>query len=645
MQKQIAATILILTAAAGCSRPAPPPSRYADIAAELSGPGPGIEGSRTSIANLEAIVLPRISVAESISAGVDSGWLAGRAALETLMAESFAAPATGLAAQLVAYLGRADAAALPPQMTIGRLPGISLLPGRAAGKARVYVAGPALGPGQRENQPTWRIAVLQWQEAGRVRAAIIPGETPSAFRMVQHKGKQVLLTFSYSRPGLPLVVSAFRLGDGRLTPTPLPYSAAGTPQEIFVSRMNEASVSLRGVGNLTYSHPEYRWACLGDRCVSLDWTESGLTVRPVFSAAEAQRELARGEPAPDPGWDAWAEQIQLRLAAPGAASESHLALAARVGAQVNLAKDPESTAEARVYHISGQTVVDGAGQTYARNWLQWKGEANAYAVAEIPGGEYIEHRVIRDSGKTYIVVLTEAEPQPATAYNNMDIYAVEGPTLSRLNLPKGLRQMGGYKSFLGLDGHRLLQCDDGVDLSGCQVLRWENGAIAVESGASLAGKPSGEAMQVLIEARALLGTAAFEESLTLLQQVLEMAPGYAEAWTDLSVLYQRMWEWPAAARAAETALRLDPAYAPAHYQAGLIAGVQGRPDRGIQHLKQATTLNPKHLSAWIALGRFREQVGDWRNALFAYEQATALDPSSAEAEQGVRRAQARMNGQ
>ncbi len=165
---------------------------------------------------------------------------------------------------------------------------------------------------------------------------------------------------------------------------------------------------------------------------------------------------------------------------------------------------------------------------------------------------------------------------------------------------------------------------------------------------------------------------AYEQSISLYRQALELDPGYAEAWDGLANNYayqgidgiRRSDEaFRLASEAAHKALALDPQYAQAHARlgwiainydldlrsaarhlshalaldpsntdiiewAGLLLRRLGRLDQAIEIGKYLAVHDPLNADAHLELGLTHKYAGHWDAAITQYRSALALSPSA-----------------
>ena len=165
---------------------------------------------------------------------------------------------------------------------------------------------------------------------------------------------------------------------------------------------------------------------------------------------------------------------------------------------------------------------------------------------------------------------------------------------------------------------------------------------------------------------------AYEQSISLYRQALELDPGYAEAWDGLANNYgylgiDSIWRsdeaFRLASEAAHKALALDPQYAQAHARlgwiainydrdlrsaarhlshaleldpsntdiiewAGLLLRRIGRLDQAIEIGKYLVVHDPLNADAHFELGLAHKYAGHWDAAITQYRSALALSPSA-----------------
>ena len=128
-------------------------------------------------------------------------------------------------------------------------------------------------------------------------------------------------------------------------------------------------------------------------------------------------------------------------------------------------------------------------------------------------------------------------------------------------------------------------------------------------------------------------------AITLLQQALEIAPDYAEAWRELSKVYTNQAfggvgtaaeSFRLAREAANHALVLDPDFGAAHASLGWIAMTyDGDLATAAQHYLRALALAPDDTEVLRAAAAFAGSLGRLDTAIAIGEDVTARDPVSA----------------
>jgi hypothetical protein len=667
MRKAIAALLLSAALLAGCSRPPAPPApgeppsapgqrsapagpkpEEATGATPAKAPAAKAAGApaqqplaRYDLASLPAQAVPPLQ-GQPISWADDDGWVRAKKRLQTILADSPKAPAPGLEDTLVAYFGRDDVARLPSVAALRGL-NVIVLGGAHGSKSdpppedpRIYRVGPrSAGP------PAYQVTVLQWLSGGKAQAAVVPERNVHGFRFTTAQGRPRLLTFQFlgDAPGGPLTLSAFEYRDGRLLPFPLPENLPAEISGVKVARRDANHLELQGPKSILVSHPDYDWACFGDPCIAFDWNESGLSLRLApFALAEAQQRLLGGEEnrIPTERTD-WAEAVSRRILSPETMkNEGTLNLETRTGARVTVRRAPG--AEGRILSLVQSSWLGGKGYQSGMTWLQWSGGSIPYLAAMLStGGGYIDHRILKDGDRYYLLMLTEAEPRPYSGMNVLSLYKVEGGKLYEIALPDPLRS-GGEKRFLSMDGSLLQRCPGG---SGpCELLRWENGALVAESGEVLQNPPTEAARQAHAEATERFRAGDYAGAVAGFQKAVALAPGFVDGWNDLSLAYRKLSRWDEALMAANIALQLNPSSGPARYNAGVSYGALGELEEAQAELAQAAKLQPDSPETWMALARVREALRLYPAAQQAYETAARLDPANTEAAEGASRIQA-----
>jgi tetratricopeptide (TPR) repeat protein len=114
----------------------------------------------------------------------------------------------------------------------------------------------------------------------------------------------------------------------------------------------------------------------------------------------------------------------------------------------------------------------------------------------------------------------------------------------------------------------------------------------------------------------------WEEAIDAYRRVVALDPAYAAAWNNLGLLLHRMGQYAEARRAYVEALAQDPHCAEAAYNLGSLDEDSGDPEQAIQHYRQALALSPDYADAHFNLaaalaraGRNSEALGHWQRYL------------------------------
>jgi len=116
------------------------------------------------------------------------------------------------------------------------------------------------------------------------------------------------------------------------------------------------------------------------------------------------------------------------------------------------------------------------------------------------------------------------------------------------------------------------------------------------------------------------------------QQVLQRAPGHAEAWHLLGLVHAQAGDAQNALPLITRALALDPGHAEAHYNLGNLHRQVGQSAEAVACYRRAIAADPAMAKAWSNLGATLRAAGDGAGAIEACQRAVALDPGRIEAQ-------------
>jgi tetratricopeptide (TPR) repeat protein len=113
-------------------------------------------------------------------------------------------------------------------------------------------------------------------------------------------------------------------------------------------------------------------------------------------------------------------------------------------------------------------------------------------------------------------------------------------------------------------------------------------------------------------------------SIEYINKALKINPYQAKAYFMKGMNYKDMGDTAKAMSSMQTAVEQDQTYYHAYMQMGILMAAQHNPI-AIQYYKNATRIQPNSTEAWYAIGMFYQNVGDWQNAITAYNALIAAD--------------------
>jgi tetratricopeptide (TPR) repeat protein len=186
---------------------------------------------------------------------------------------------------------------------------------------------------------------------------------------------------------------------------------------------------------------------------------------------------------------------------------------------------------------------------------------------------------------------------------------------------------------LVVDGQRVLAQTDRVRFdprTGQTVLALDVGGLEKEAAATLAmglvrplAPPTAQAETWFERASSWdEDPAHWDDAIEAYRTVVAVDPSYAAAWNNLGLLHHRMGHYPEAQDAYEAALRAEPTCVEAAYNLGSLLEDLGELPASARYYRMALELSPDYADAHFNLagvlgksGRDREAHGHWRRYL------------------------------
>jgi type IV pilus biogenesis/stability protein PilW len=123
----------------------------------------------------------------------------------------------------------------------------------------------------------------------------------------------------------------------------------------------------------------------------------------------------------------------------------------------------------------------------------------------------------------------------------------------------------------------------------------------------------------------------YAKAIQAYQKVIEIDPGYAEAYNNLGIIYQEAGDFDRALSAYQKAIEINPKYEKALNNLGVLLYLKGRYEESIRAFQKALTLNANNIESHINLGILFKKQGQVDQAIESYHRALAINPLHGEA--------------
>ena len=157
-------------------------------------------------------------------------------------------------------------------------------------------------------------------------------------------------------------------------------------------------------------------------------------------------------------------------------------------------------------------------------------------------------------------------------------------------------------------------------------MREEKYTDAVSKVKILRSKYNDQELLFNIEGAILHRAGHLEESVIAYKKALKLNPNYAEAIFNLGLVYKDQAEKDQALGCFRKAIEVNPKFAAAHYNKGVVHHELGQIDDAITEYKKAIELNPKYTDALYNIGLAHKEKGEIKTALDCFNTVLTLDP-------------------
>jgi len=103
----------------------------------------------------------------------------------------------------------------------------------------------------------------------------------------------------------------------------------------------------------------------------------------------------------------------------------------------------------------------------------------------------------------------------------------------------------------------------------------------------------------------------------------------AKAYVEFGAANGARGDLDGAIKAFQSAISLDPKFAPAYYNLGYADSLQDKTDEALQNYSKAINLNPNYLEAYNQRGNLKGRNGDFAGAIPDFLQVVRINPNSA----------------
>ena len=123
----------------------------------------------------------------------------------------------------------------------------------------------------------------------------------------------------------------------------------------------------------------------------------------------------------------------------------------------------------------------------------------------------------------------------------------------------------------------------------------------------------------------------YAKAIQAYQKVIEIDPRYAEAYNNLGIIYQEAGDFDRALSTYQKAIEINPKYEKALNNLGVLLYLKGRYEESIHAFQKALALNANNIESHINLGILFKKQGQMEKALESYHRALAINPLYGEA--------------
>ncbi|MCH8303344.1 MAG: tetratricopeptide repeat protein, partial [Proteobacteria bacterium] len=203
---------------------------------------------------------------------------------------------------------------------------------------------------------------------------------------------------------------------------------------------------------------------------------------------------------------------------------------------------------------------------------------------------------------------------------------------TRMQLGQVFMHMGRVEEARALQGEIMEFSQDNKDIAkAAELEKQEKFAEAEELYRRILGRHPDNVSAMRLWARLGVQQKQYPAAEVLLQQAVEVAPGFSRAWADLCEVQSEQEKFEDAIKSAKRHLKLEPRFPDAHFLLASALARAGHHQDAVESYDNGLEIAPDKVRALCAKGNVKRTIGDQDGAIAAFRSSIKANPLFAEA--------------